>query len=48
MTGTKELNSFTTEQERPATRTPVVPSNAFLEHEAREKETGSELIRIAE
>ena len=48
MTGTKELSSLTTEQERPATRAPVVPSNAALEHMAREKETGSEVIRIAE
>ena len=48
MTGTKELSSLTTEQERPATRAPVVPSNASPKPLAREKETGSEVIRIAE
>jgi hypothetical protein len=34
--------------ERRATRAPVVPSNASPEHVARGKETGSEVIRIAE
>ena len=43
MTGTKELSSLTTEQERPATRAPVVPFNAL-----RKEGTGSEVIRIAE
>jgi len=48
MTGRKERNSFTTEQERPATRAPVVPFNALPKPVGLGEGMGSEVIRIAE
>ena len=48
MTGRKERNSFTTEQERPATRAPVVPFSALPKPVGSGEGMGSEVIRIAE